>query len=680
MGNGLDAVLIGYSGSMVADKVSVDRCNWYKSDRYYPEDKLVKVAGRYPMDKPLAHAEGSGWFEIAPLGRTWYEVRYQGQKLEILDSKQSFVPQSGVLYTDLDWGAVKAQVVTFLYAHGSLLVEHYEFDQPVEFTALMAPGVWVEEDWDTDPFLSVKMDGTKSRGSYDLGETHGNYFMALEPASGQFSQEDTTCRQIANGKSFTKYFSILDNRQESLEEAEFQRLIAPGYAKLLEEQKRFWTEYFSYSRVHIPDEQFQYFYNASQYHFKAIQNPLSGGLPVNNLRRTWSSHVFWDAYYIQYALLQSNHRQEALEACRFFLRTQEQAHRHAQEEFGTPGLKWDWEVTHDGRKAYGSLLHMKFQAHNNGSYSNMIWRYYQATQDLASLKELFPILEGLAVFFLNGIVIKTERGWEIGPLVGVHESPNKVKNEGTSLAAIIDIFENYAAAAKVLKAENEFSTQCLEVAGGLRKTLDTLFNGKFFQAAENFDQWNMSSLAVIYPMCILSPLDPRALSTAHEIIRKIDVVPMHDGHKWESAWRAGVEGTILALQGNGEDAWRLLQTSRTCLCEFGGMTEVRIDDEWNMQYFCTAQAAVMTAFHSLLLQGNEQNLAIFPALPPEWQECSFEKLLSNGFEVSASYSKGAASARVKNVTTTSLQKTLKINKKEILLHLEPGEEYVIEKA
>ena len=75
MGNGLDAVLIGYSGSMVPDKICVDRCYWYKSDCYYPEEKLVKVAGRFPMDRPLEHAEGSGWFEIAPLGRTWYEDR-----------------------------------------------------------------------------------------------------------------------------------------------------------------------------------------------------------------------------------------------------------------------------------------------------------------------------------------------------------------------------------------------------------------------------------------------------------------------------------------------------------------------------------------------------------------------------------------------------------------------------
>ncbi|MEP7290383.1 MAG: hypothetical protein ABI835_01315, partial [Chloroflexota bacterium] len=72
LGNGTDAVLVGYTGSMVADKVGVDRCSWYKSDRYYPEDKLVMVAGRWPLEKPLEPApEGSGWFDAAPLGRTW---------------------------------------------------------------------------------------------------------------------------------------------------------------------------------------------------------------------------------------------------------------------------------------------------------------------------------------------------------------------------------------------------------------------------------------------------------------------------------------------------------------------------------------------------------------------------------------------------------------------------------
>jgi hypothetical protein len=70
LGNGLDAVLVGYSGAMVPEKVGVDRCVWYKSDRYYPEDKLVMVAGRFPLDKPLEHAQGSGGMRL----RRWAQL------------------------------------------------------------------------------------------------------------------------------------------------------------------------------------------------------------------------------------------------------------------------------------------------------------------------------------------------------------------------------------------------------------------------------------------------------------------------------------------------------------------------------------------------------------------------------------------------------------------------------
>src|SRR5215510_6696675 len=113
LGNGLDAVLIGPTGSMVADKVGVDRCNWYKSDRYYPEDRLVMVAGRWPMEKPLEHAEGSGWYEVAPHGRTWYQLWQGGQALLLLGSQQHFVPHEGTLYSSFDYGAVKGEAVTW---------------------------------------------------------------------------------------------------------------------------------------------------------------------------------------------------------------------------------------------------------------------------------------------------------------------------------------------------------------------------------------------------------------------------------------------------------------------------------------------------------------------------------------------------------------------------------------
>jgi hypothetical protein len=662
---------------MQPDKVGVDRCAWYKSDRYYPEDRLVKVAGRFPMDKPLEHAEGSGWFEIAPLGHTWYEVVFQGRPLELQASEQTFEPLQGLLRSQLDFGPVQVHVTTFLHARQSLLVERYEFSEEIEFRAWMAPGVWVEDGWDTDPFREVRMDPAAATGWYDLGETHGNFFLSLEPSAGQTLVEANARGLQGRGRVFTKYFSILDDRQGPLEPAEFRKILAPGYEALLAGHLQFWQEYFSRSRVVVPDTQFQSFYDASLYHFKAAQNRLSGGLPVNNLRRTWSSHVFWDSYFIQRALLEANRVDESREACRFFERTEEHARRHAREEFGCPGLKWDWEITHDGRKAYGTLLHMKFQVHNNGSYANELWQHYLFTGDLGYLGEVYPILEGLATFFMEGVVEKTERGWEIGSLVGVNESPVKVRNEGMNLAATIVILEHCADAARLLGRETDFTARCREVAAGLRKIVDLLFNGKTFVSAEGAGNINTASTGVIYPLTVIPFDDRRALLTAQAILAD-DHGRHRNGHEYNFPWHWGTLGMILACQGRADAAWETIQRARPTICEFGGMAEVMEDGAWNMQYFCTAQAAVVTALHNLLLQSSTDGVTVFPAVPSGWGSCSFVRLLGAGLEVSAAYEGGHIAGEVRNVTPEPLDRTVKYGKVASHIHLNAGETYAFE--
>ena len=52
----------------------------------------------------------------------------------------------------VDYGAVMADVTTFLHASRSLLVMQYRFDKPVLFRAYGAAGVWVGEGYDADPF------------------------------------------------------------------------------------------------------------------------------------------------------------------------------------------------------------------------------------------------------------------------------------------------------------------------------------------------------------------------------------------------------------------------------------------------------------------------------------------------------------------------------------------------
>jgi len=676
LGNGLDAVLIGPTGSMVPDKIVVDRCNWYKSNRYYPEDRLVQVAGRWPLDKPLEHAEGSGWYEIAPLGRTWYHLLFEGQQLTLQASTQRFVPQEGTLYTALDYGPVKGEAVTWLHASRSLLVEQYTFDQEVEFQAWMGPGVWVEEGWDTDPFRSVTMDPAAPQGYYDLDETRGILAMRLEAAPARFGSAGLERMLSARGRRFTKYFAIWDDRQGPLDTAELDRQIALGYEALRAEHLAFWRAYFAASHIQIPDAQFQYFYDASMYHLKAMQSRESGGLPVNNLRRTWSSHIFWDSYFLQRALLEANHRHEALEGCRFFQRTIDHARRHAQEEFGCEGLKWDWEITHDGRKAYGALLHQKFQIHNNASYANQIWGYYEHTLDEAMLREFFPILEGLAQFYLTCIVQDTGDALEIGYQVGVHESPIKVRNDGTNLAGTIAILRHAVTAAHLLGYDSPLIRRCAEAIPRLMKTMDGLYNGRYFMASNDSDALNMSSIAPIYPMRVIDSLDSRAISTVQAFLERYrGRIVGHGGNESGFPWAAGVLATICALQGQGDLAWQVIESTRPTICTFGGMTEVMQDNEWNMQYFGTAQAAVCTALHHLLLQSKGNEVRLFPALPTAWECASFENLLAAGLSVTATWQAGAGIAcTVKNITAIRLSRRIRFGERFADVTLEPGEE------
>lgn len=676
LGNGIDAVLVGYTGSMVSDKISVDRCNWYKSNRFYPEDKLVMVAGRFPLDKKLEHAEGSGWYDVAPLGRTWYYLLdEQGAPLELQSSEQHFVPQEGTLYTKVDYGAAKGEVVTWLDANHSVLVERYSFDREVNFQAWIGSGVWVDDVWDTDPFYGVEMDAPVPEGRYDLGETKGVMALRLQPEPTAYGQDGLNRWASVRAKSITKYFLISDNQQGELNPKIIDAIVAQGYDSLREKHLDFWKQYFAVSSISIPDEQFQYFYDASMYHFKAMQNPITGGIPVNNLRRTWSSHIFWDSYFLQRALLEANHRHEALEGCRFFQRTVDHAERHAREEFGGKGLKWDWEITQDGRKAYGTLLHMKFQVHNNGSYANEIMGYYDYTQDKAYLEEFYPILHGLATFFMTSIVEHTERGYEIGYLVGVHESPVKVRNDGINLTGTIAILRHCARAAQILGCEDDFTRQCVVVADELMKIVDSLYNGTFFKASDDHDKINMSSITPMYPMNVIKPLDPRAISTAEAYMQRYEGQMIGHGNSNRGfPWSAGVLGAVLAWQHKGDLVWKVIEGARPTICTFGGMTEVMENDGWNMQYFGTAQGAVCIAIHQMLLQVHDDQIELFPALPSKWDGASFEHLLAAGFTVSASKTKNGVEWTARNIAAEPLKRHIFYGDHGATIELAPGEE------
>ena len=682
LGNGHDAVLIGYTGAMVPDRPPngwhpyLDRCQWYKSDRYYPEDRLVDVVP--PRRPPFAEAlpkAGKPWAELAPLGYTAYEVEVEGQPGHVRGFTQTFVPEEGTVYTTVDWGVARAEVTTFLCPDRPLLVIRYRFNRPVRLRALAAPGVWHEEGYETDPFDALTFLEDRPAAFYRLGPYQGFIEIAL-PEARRWGREGKVWWLEGEGTVFTHYFAITDDYAGPLDTAVIPRAMEEGPEALHARTRSFWQAYFSVSRFEIPAPDFQRVYRTSQYLFKAIQNPVSGGLPVGNLRLTWSSHLFWDAYFIHRALLEANHIPEGEAAIGFFLRTRGAAARHAREDFNAPGLKWDWELTHRGEPAYGIWVHQKEQVHNNAAYANMLLQQYIFTRDRRILEAVFPLLEGLVTFFLHAVVEETPWGLEIRPMIGVDERPVRVRNEGITLAGTIRLLEGYAQAARWLGRENGLARRSAEAAAGLRRTLDGLYNGRYFQASEDEDRLNVSSLAPIYPMEVIPPEDPRAIWTVHAYrARYAGRMVGHGNNEWGFPWAAAMLATLQAWQGDGEGAWQTLQELRPAFSLHGGIAET-VDEEgrWNMQYFATAHGALCTALHHLMVQTRADRLVIGRSIPPEWESGSWENLRAHGLLVSGRWDRrqGFLEAVLRNPTAEPLSIRLQIGETDRVVSVAPG--------
>lgn len=295
------------------------------------------------------------------------------------------------------------------------------------------------------------------------------------------------------------------------------------------------------------------------------------------------------------------------------------------------------------------------------------------------LREFYPILEGLARFYLTCIVQETERGFEIGYQVGVHESPVKVRNDGTNLAGTIVILRHCAHAARLLNLESEFTRRCAAAADHLMVTMGSLYNGRYFKSSDDNDQLSMSSMAPIYPMQAIPVHDPRAVSTAQALIEENKrFVEGYDGGERDFPWGTGILATIIAWQGDGERAWKVIQATRPTICVFGGMTEVMENHKWNMQYFGTAQAAVCTAIHQLLLQTVDDVIRIFPALPAAWTSVEFENLLAAGLTISAKREGAAITCRVRNETPVPLTRHVQVGDLVHDVVLAPRESHTFE--
>ncbi len=487
-----------------------------------------------------------------------------------------------------------------------------------------------------------------------------------QPGFGGFSYEVAVFTKMKNGGlegvwSITSHFpkAIWAEKAEKTVKSASRR----GFEKSFSESKKWWSAFWKKSAVRLPDPILDKQYHLENYKFGCLARPFA---PAINLQGIWTAdngslppwksdfHHDLNTEMSYWHALPANHADLA-EGFLRFLRSNEKAHlAWTKRFFGTAGLNVPGVETLLG-EPMGGWIQYACSPTTAAWLAHQFYQHWQFTRDEVFLKnDAFPFLKSVAVH-LEELTRRPDSTKNLKRFLPISSSPEI--NDNTINAWFPATFTNYDLALTRFVFE-----KTAELAAVLGKSEEA----NFWKTAaaelpelamtENFElkiapdlpfeksHRHFSHLMAIYPLGLL---DWNGGENDQKIIKNsLAALEKHGSSEWNGysfSWLA----CLAARNRDGELARKSLKIfqeafiSKNSFHVNGDQSGENYANSTGRPFTLEGNFGFAAGVLEMLLQSQNGRVVVFPAIPKDWTDVSFENLrAAGGFLISAEMNNG----------------------------------------
>ncbi len=631
MGNGIDSVLIDYSGSMSCDSGHLHTeqhqnavCAWYKT--YHRTNKEV----------------------LSPIIKSNYTLYANGgEAYEVGHYQQTFNPDTAILTTHIEAHEFEIELTTFMLDE-HVLVEYYNILKCPANTpeiALNINATWVgwnnhglEYNYEREFSFSENPTSNSIDFTYKVGKLSGNGFLYTDAGNVEFDKwwqgNRIVLKNIHQGMSFTKYLAVVDeldiqNGSATIDEL-FQCISQGTYAAIKQQHEKRWLEYSSKSNITLPDKWMEYVYKLSLYLIKSNQNPKYGFITTGNYPQLWGGGISCgsDEYFSSIALLGANRISEMSKMINGYNSAMPTAKDYAS-QINAKGAYYPWFMNYEGKSTDFETADQNpgIKKLNVSCITMSIYSIYQYTRDIGLLEKSWEIIEQTLAFLISKIVAEYDDYALIQEMQGADESIDRI-NDTAQLISLIKCLEAIIEGAEVLGKD---------IDPLYARLLPKLKNGLQMNYKDNILQSYLGGnllTSLIFTHYIYSL--PDGISN-ESIEQGLEVC--------KSDWGLSNPGTYRNLVWPWNDclaAWALsyMKDSRSYerlanavkyTSEIGAFCEkIRPDRFWIGFNYVTCHGSYVSAVNAFLCHTRHDKLRILPCIPSDWENLEIDNLRVQG--------------------------------------------------